>query len=53
VRQGVDVDADFVAGFGLLGLLAGALCFFVQASGVVGSPLEFVEVRLEVCAGGA
>ena len=33
VRQGVDVDADLVAGLGLLGLLASLLYFFVQAGG--------------------
>ena len=49
--QGVDVDADLVAGFGLLGVLAGELRFLVQAGGVVGPTLEFIQVRLEVCAG--
>jgi len=48
VRQGVDVDADLVAGLGLLGLLAGLLYFFVQAGGVAGAPLELVQIRLEV-----
>jgi hypothetical protein len=37
VRQGVDVDADLVAGLGLLSLLAGPLYFFVQAGGIIGT----------------
>jgi hypothetical protein len=53
VRQGVDIDADLIAGFGLLSLLAGLLCFLVQAGRVTGAPLEFVQVRLEVRTGGS
>ena len=53
VRQGVDIDADLIAGFGLLSLLAGLLCLLVQAGRVTGAPLEFVQVRLEVRTGGS
>jgi hypothetical protein len=48
LRQGVDVDADLVACLGLLCLLACPLCFLIQAGGVAGTALEFVQVRLEI-----
>jgi hypothetical protein len=48
VRQSIDVDADLVGGLSLLGLLAAPLYFFVEVGGVVGAPLEFVQIRLEV-----
>jgi|SRR5271167_354545 len=47
VQQGVDVDADLVAGLGLLGLLASPLYFFVQAGGVAAAQPPVSERTIE------